>query len=137
MGINTPIIGPDGFGDDSLVKIAGAKNVSKVYYTGAFSTKAASTAKVDDFVKAYKAKYKTEPSAFNALGYDAVYMIKQAIEDEKSADSSAIVKGLASLKDFEGVSGKITIDKDHNPVKSAVVIGLTDGKETSAEVVNP
>jgi branched-chain amino acid transport system substrate-binding protein len=40
------------------------------------------------------------------------------------------------LKDFEGVTGKISMDKDHNPVKPLVVLGLTDGKESSAETVN-
>ena len=64
-------------------------------------------------------------------------MVKQAIEDEGSADSSAIKKGLENLKDFKGVTGEMTIDKEHNPEKSAVVLGLTDGKETSAETVNP
>jgi branched-chain amino acid transport system substrate-binding protein len=64
-------------------------------------------------------------------------MIKQAIINQNSADSAAITKGLASLKDFEGVTGNITIDKDHNPEKSVVIIKYTDGKESSAETINP
>ena len=71
------------------------------------------------------------------MAYDAVYMIKQAIEDQGKATPAAINKGLAELKDFEGVTGKITMDDEHNPVKSAVVLGLTDGKESSAETVTP
>lgn len=137
MGIETPIVGADGFGDAKLVETAGASNVSNVFYTGHFSTKAPATDKVEPFIKAFKEKYGKEPSSFNALAYDAVYMVKQAIEDEGSADSSAIKKGLESLKDFKGVTGEMTIDKEHNPEKSAVVLGLTDGKETSAETVNP
>lgn len=137
MGIETPIVGADGFGDAKLVETAGASNVTNVFYTGHFSTKAPATDKVEPFIKAFKEKYGKEPSSFNALAYDAVYMVKQAIEDEGSADSSAIKKGLESLKDFKGVTGEMTIDKEHNPEKSAVVLGLTDGKETSAETVNP
>lgn len=72
-----------------------------------------------------------------ALAYDAVYMIKQAIEDQDSADSTAIAEGLSALKNFQGVTGEITMDKNHNPEKSAVVLGLTEGKETSADTVNP
>lgn len=64
-------------------------------------------------------------------------MLKQAIEDQDSADSASITKGLAELKDFEGVTGVMSMDKNHNPEKSAVVLGLTEGKETSAEPVNP
>lgn len=137
MGIEQPILGADGFGDEKLIEIAGAKNVSNVYYTGHFSEKAPATDKVVPFVEAFKEKYGKTPSAFNALGYDSVYMLKQAIEDEDSADSKAITKGLASLKDFVGVTGKMTMDKNHNPEKSAVVLGLTEGKETSADPVNP
>lgn len=135
MGIEQPIIGADGFGDEKLVETAGASNVSNVYYTGHFSTKAPATDKVEPFVKAFEKKYGKQPSSFNALAYDAVYMIKQAIEEEGKATPEAIDKGLASLKDFEGVTGKITMDKEHNPVKPLVVLGLTDGKETSAETV--
>ncbi|MGX7243534.1 ABC transporter substrate-binding protein [Enterococcus quebecensis] len=137
MGINKPILGADGFGDEKLIEIAGAKNVSDVYYTGHFSEKAPATDKVKPFVEAFKKKYNKQPSAFNALGYDSVYMLKQAMEDKDSADSKDIKEGLASLKDFVGVTGKMTMDKDHNPEKSAVVLGLTDGKETSADAVNP
>lgn len=137
MGIEQPIIGADGFGDEKLIETAGASNVKNVYYTGHFSTKAPATDKVEPFVVAFEKKYGKQPSSFNALAYDSVYMIKQAIEDEGKATPEAINKGLANLKDFEGVTGKITMDKEHNPVKSAVVLGLTDGKETSAETVNP
>ncbi|GCF93401.1 branched-chain amino acid ABC transporter substrate-binding protein [Enterococcus florum] len=137
MGIDKPIIGADGFGDEKLVETAGASNVSNVYYTGHFSTEAPATDKVEPFIKAFEEKYDRKPSSFNALGYDAVYMIKQAIEDQGEATPAAITEGLANLKDFEGVTGKITMDEDHNPVKSAVVLGLTEGKESSAETVNP
>ena len=135
MGITQPIIGADGFGDAKLVEIAGAKNVSDVYYTAHFSTKAPATDKVEPFIKAFKEKYNEEPSQFSALAYDAVYMLKQAIEDQDSADSVKIAAGLSELKDFVGVTGEITIDKNHNPEKAAVVLGLTEGKETSAEAV--
>ena len=137
MGIDQPILGADGFGNEKLVEIAGADNVNDVYYTGHFSEKAPSTDKVEPFVAAFKKKYNRQPSAFNALGYDSVYMIKQAIETENSADSKDITKGLAELTDFVGVTGKMNMDKDHNPEKTGVVLGLTEGKETSADTVNP
>lgn len=137
LGIDKPIIGADGFGDEKMVQTAGAANVNNVFYSAHFSTQAPANDKVQPFIDAYKKKYNEEPSAFNALAYDSVYMIKQAIEDQKSADSAAITKGLANLKDFEGVTGSITMDKNHNPEKSLVVLGLTSGKETSADTINP
>ena len=91
-----------------------------------------------DFVKDFKAEYKDKtPSSFNALAYDSVYMLKDAIEAAGEADSVKIKDELAKLKDFVGVTGKMSIDKDHNPETAAVVIGLTEGKETSSDIVEP
>lgn len=137
MGIDVPILGPDGFSDPKYVEIAGKENVNQVYYASHFSTKVDTSEKAKTFIEAFKKKYDKEPSSFNALSYDAVYMVKQAIEDQGSADSAAITKGLSELKDFEGVTGTMTIDKEHNPEKSAVVLGMQNGEETTADVVNP
>lgn len=137
LGITQPIIGADGFGDEKMVQLAGAENVSNVFYTGHFSTLAPANDTVEPFVAAFKEKYGKEPSTFNALAYDAMFMLKQAIEDQNAFDSASITKGLSEIKDFAGVTGNITIDQHHNPEKSLVVIGFTEGKETSAETVNP
>ncbi|MGT2832589.1 ABC transporter substrate-binding protein [Streptococcus halotolerans] len=131
MGIEASIVGPDGFADDKLVELAGAKNASNVYYVSGYSAK--TSQKAAAFAKAYKEKYGEEPSMFAALGYDSVYMVADAA---KGANNSAeIAKNLAKTKDFEGATGTMTIDKKHNPVKSVSVVGLTDGKESSATVV--
>lgn len=136
MGIKQAIVGADGFGDEKFVETAGAANASNIYYTAHFSTSAPASDKVPAFVDAFQKKYNTAPSQFAALAYDAVYMVKQAAEKE-GTDSASIQKGLANLKDFKGVTGSISIDKNHNPEKSAVVLGLTNGKESSADAVTP
>jgi len=134
LGIKQPILGGDGFSDEKLTQTAGKKNVYNVYYSDHFSLNAPATDKVKPFAMHYKKEYGQEASAFAALAYDSVYMIKQAIEDTHAKTSRDIKTGLAKLKDFKGVTGVMTM-KDHNPEKSAVVIGLTEGKETSATVV--
>ncbi|AEJ30202.1 MULTISPECIES: ABC transporter substrate-binding protein [Leuconostoc] len=135
MGIEVPVIGPDGLGDPKLAEIAGNKNTSNVYYAAHFSTKALSTDAAKAFVKSYRKDYQQEPSQFTALSYDAVYMIKQAIEDEKSIDKAKITDGLAKIKNFEGTTGKMTMDKFHNPKKSIVMVGVQNGKDSTATVV--
>ncbi len=136
MGINTPIVGGDGMMDPSLTKIAGAKNVTNVYYTTPFSTLSAKTDKtVADFMDAYKAKYHTTASAFNALGYDSVYLLKQAIVDAKSTNSVDIAKALGKVKNLKGVTGTMTIDSKHNPEKTISVEKLVNGKAVSATVI--
>ena len=129
MGIKVPIVGGDGMCDSKLVQIAGAKNATKIFYTTPFSTRVAAQDPVaSKFLKAFKDRYHADAPAFSALAYDSVYMVKQAIEDEKSDDSTKITAGLAKLKDFKGVTGKMTIDKYHNPDKSIVIEEITNGK---------
>ena len=135
LGINQTIVGPDGFGDAKFVEQATPAAATNVYYVSGFSTSGDMTDKAKKFVEAYKAKYNEEPSMFAALSYDAVYM---AAEASKGAKTSVDIKdNLAKLKDFEGVTGSITIDKDHNPVKTALMIGLKDGKVETVETVKP
>ena len=133
LGLTQPILGPDGFNDVKYIEGAGAENTNDVYYVSGYSTKVDLTDKASKFVEAYKAKYGEEPNMFAALAYDSVYMIADAAKDAKT--SKDIATNLGKLKDFEGVTSKMTIDKKHNPVKSAVMIGLKDGKEDSATAV--
>ena len=129
IGIKAPIVGSDGMADPKLVQIAGAKNASKIYYTTPFSTQvAAKDPTASKFMRDFKNRYHEEAPTFSALAYDAIYMIKEAIENEKSDDSAKITKGLEQIKDFTGVTGKITVDKDHNPEKPIAVEELINGK---------
>lgn len=133
MGISVPILGPDGFNDESFADLAGKANANSVYYVSGYSTKTALSGKANDFIKAYKAKYGSEPNMFAALSYDSVYMIAKAAEGAKT--SIDIANNLAELKDFDGVTGKMTIDKKHNPIKTALMVIMKDGAEVSADPV--
>lgn len=133
MGISVPILGPDGFNDESFADLAGKANANSVYYVSGYSTKTALSGKANDFIKAYKAKYGSEPNMFAALSYDSVYMIAKAAEGAKT--SIDIANNLAELKNFDGVTGKMTIDKKHNPIKTALMVVMKDGAEVSADPV--
>ncbi|MGO2940224.1 MAG: ABC transporter substrate-binding protein [Pseudolactococcus laudensis] len=137
LGIEQPILGGDGFADPTFITLAGDAAATNVYYVSGYSAKALATDTTTKFISAYQAKYKSEPSMFDALSYDAVYMVKQAAEDTKAKTSVDVKDGLAKLKNFKGATGEITVDKDHNPVKEAVVIKLENGKEASATLVKP
>ena len=137
LGIEQPILGGDGFADPTFITLAGDAAATNVYYVSGYSAKALATDTTTKFIAAYQAKYKSEPSMFDALSYDAVYMVKQAVEDTKAKTSVDVKDGLAKLKNFKGATGEITVDKDHNPVKEAVVIKLENGKEASATLVKP
>ncbi len=136
-GIMVPIVGPDGFESPDLNKLAGgAAKVNDVYFSTHFSP-LSSDQKVKDFIAAYKVSAGEAPSALSALAYDTVYMLKKAIENANSTDPVKINTALAALKDFQGITGKISFDAMHNPIKSAIIVKLVNGEQATATVVNP
>ncbi len=133
MGIDKPILGPDGFSDATFIQLAGAANTNNVYYVSGYSTKTSLSQKADDFIKNYKAKYGEEPNMFAALAYDSVYMIADAAKHAN--DSVELADNLAKLKGFQGVTGEMTIDAQHNPIKTALMVRMKDGREDTATAV--
>ncbi|HHW4948585.1 TPA: ABC transporter substrate-binding protein [Streptococcus suis] len=132
LGLNQPILGSDGFDSPQFTELATASAASNVYYLSAFVTSASEKAQA--FYDAYKKEYNEEPSMFSALAYDSVYMAAKAAEG--AADSKALKDNLAALKDFEGVTGTMSVDKEHNVVKSVYVVGLTNGEESSVDTIS-
>ena len=135
MGIDKPILGPDGLNGDEFVQQATKDLANNIYFITAFATKGDVSEKTKHFLEAYKAKYNEEPSMFAALAYDAVYM---AADAAKGAKTSVDIKdNLAKLKDFEGVTGTMTMDKDHTPAKSAFMVTMNNGEAEKIEEVKP
>ncbi|MGI6546688.1 MAG: ABC transporter substrate-binding protein [Fastidiosipilaceae bacterium] len=87
---------------------------------------------VQNFIENYKEKYNEDPTAFSALGYDSVYLIKQAVEEAGTKDKAAVVEALKNIE-FSGVTGKFTFDENRNPVKTVSFIIVEDGKYTLKE----
>lgn len=133
LGLEQVILGPDGFADAQFIEGAGAANATNVFYVSGYSTKVELSDKASQFVANYSEKYGQEPNMFAALAYDSVYMFAQAAKGAKS--STDIATALANLTDFEGVTGQMTMDDKHNPVKPAIMIELQGGKEVSATAV--
>lgn len=136
-GIVVPFVGPDGFESPDLVELAGgAANLNDVYFSTHFSA-LSEDQKVQDFIANYTAETGEAPSALSALAYDTVYMLKAAIEAAGEVDPVKVNAALEALKDFPGITGTISFDEWHNPVKSAIVVQLVDGVQAAATVVNP
>lgn len=136
LGITATIGGGDGWVSDDLVKVAGAANLNNTFFTTDFTAED-KDAKVVKFVADFQAKYNKVPNSFNALGYDSVQMLAQAIKDAGAADPVKIKDALAKIKDFVGVTGKITIDANHNPIKAGIIIEYVNGKQVMKTRVQP
>ncbi|MFJ7840885.1 ABC transporter substrate-binding protein [Lysinibacillus sphaericus] len=137
MGITVPLMGADGWDSPTLVELAGADALNNTYITNHYSAEDPDQ-KIQDFVKAFKAANGDKaPDAFNALGYDTVYYIADAIKRAGSTDGEAIKKALAETKDLSLVTGTFSVDENHNPIKTATVLEFKDGKQVFNSKVNP
>jgi len=126
MGITCPIGGGDGWDSPDMVSVAGAEALNNTFFTNHYSVEDPDPA-IQKFVEAYKAKYNKLPDSFAALGYDAARLLADAIERAGEADPIKIKEALEATKDFPGITGKMSMDENHNPVKNIVVIEYKDG----------
>lgn len=135
VGFDGYVMGPDGY--DGL-KLTGDKaQYNKTYYTTHYSADDNTNSKVQDFIKSYKSKNNAEPNTFAALGYDTIYMIKQAIEKAGKNATREDVRNAVAGMTFDGVTGKFTMDKSGSPTKSVIVLEMKDGKPVYNTTVQP
>lgn len=134
LGFKGPLIGGDGWDSPELVKIGGTA-VENGFFTNHYSSEDKRPI-VQDFVKKYKAKFGAEPDALAALGYDAMYIMLDAIARAKSTKGADIRDALKKT-DINVVSGRVKFDENRNPIKSAVIIEIKGGKQVYRTTVNP
>ena len=132
MGINSAILGTDGWDDTKVVDIAGADALNNTFFSTHYSEK---DAEVQGFIEAYKKKYNHAPNVFAALGYDAGKMLVDALKRAGSSDTEKIREALEATKDLKVGTGTISMDKNHNPIKTAVILEMKNGeKELKAKI---
>ena len=135
LGIKVPLLGGDGWDSPKLTEIGGAA-LDGCYFSTHFSVQD-KNAKVQDFVKKYQAKFRAVPDGMAPLGYDAMMILGQAINTASSTDGTKIRDALASVKDYPGVTGNITIDEKRNAKKAAVVLEVKGSKTNFFATVPP
>ena len=134
LGINSPMLGTDGWDDAKVVDIAGAGALNNTFFSTHYSEQ---DSEVQGFVEAFKAEYNKAPNVFAALGYDAGKMLIDAIKRAGSDDPEKIRQALEETKDLQVGTGMISIDKNHDPIKSAVIIEMKNGIKTMKEKIMP
>ncbi len=109
LGPDVSIIGGAGLNDERLGELtAGA---FKGAMTFALFNRNEPDPKVAQFVADFGAANQgAVPSAYNALGYDAIGLIANAIKTAGTTDRAAVCKAFASTKDYQGVNGNFTYD---------------------------
>lgn len=136
LGITEPLLGGDGWDAPELWGIGGDA-LNGCYISNHYSVEDPAP-QIQAFIHNYKSIYgNLLPDAHAALGYDAMRFLADAIQKAGTRDSQKLRDALASTKDFQGVTGKISMDAERNAVKPAVVLKLQDTNYIYQQTIAP
>jgi len=135
LGITVPMLGGDGWDSPTLTQIGGAA-LENTFFSNHFSVEDKNPV-IQDFVCTYRERFKKDPDGMAALGYDAAKVLLDAMTRAGTTEPAKVRDALAATVDFQGVTGKISIDPDRNATKPAVVLAIRDGGFHFAETIAP
>jgi branched-chain amino acid transport system substrate-binding protein len=121
LGMTMPILGGDGWVGDALKN--GREALNNTYISNHYSGDNPDPI-VQNFVKAYRARFNHEPDAIAALAYDSVKVFVDAATRASSTDGPKLRDALATA-DVVGVTGRLKINAKRNVDKPAVIQAVT------------
>jgi branched-chain amino acid transport system substrate-binding protein len=126
LGIQVPLLGGDGWDSAKTLEIGGSA-VEGYFFSNHYAADSDSP-RVQAFVKSYRDKHGESPDAMAALGYDAAGILADALARAGDTQGDKLRAALAATRDYDGVTGKITIDEHRNARKDAVVLKIEGGR---------
>ena len=135
LGLTCAIIGSDSWGSQELLTL-GAKDLEGSYFSTHYAPDIA-TEKAQKFILDYEAKYGKKPDDVAALTYDAGQLLLAAIAKAGAVDRKKVRDALATIEEFEGGTGKMQFKNSCDPIKSAVILQIKDGKFKYYSTVQP
>jgi branched-chain amino acid transport system substrate-binding protein len=138
IGLDKPMFSGDGVDNPTFLEL-GANAVEGYMLTATFDYAAPPTQRSKEFLKEYeKMSGKQEMASFTALGADAYFLLMDAMNKcEDPNDGVCIDREIKKTKNFEGVSGVINMSPQGDPIRSAVIKEVKDGKFVYKATVNP
>jgi branched-chain amino acid transport system substrate-binding protein len=121
LGMKMPILGGDGWVGDALRN--GREALNNTYISNHYSADNPDPV-VQNFVKAYRARYNREPDAIAALAYDSVKVLADALTRTGTTEGQKLRDALATA-DVQGVTGRLRINAQRNVDKPAVIQEVT------------
>jgi branched-chain amino acid transport system substrate-binding protein len=135
LGLSAPLLGGDGWESPKLAEI-GKEAIEGSYYSCHYAADD-SRPDVRKFVLDYEAEHGEKPDSLGALGYDAARLLFDAMKRAPAWDGATLAKAIAETKDFQGITGRITIDPARNARKSAVVVQMRGGVPAAVTTIEP
>lgn len=130
IGIKSVFIGSDGWDDSLLYEILEDNApLENSYFCTNFDPDAS------EFISAFEAMFGHPANGISAVGYDAMYLLKIAIEMSQSMDPDTIQAAVAAITDYEGATSISHFDEDRHPVKTVGVFQIVDGSPKPYKVV--
>ena len=109
LGLRFQFIGGDGCFAPELISLSGGASEGMIVTNMEWSPESKEKI-VYDFVSAYKEKCGKAPEVYAAAGYDCMKVIALAVKNGGTV-SSGIRDALYKIKDYKGVTGRITFDE--------------------------
>jgi branched-chain amino acid transport system substrate-binding protein len=135
LGLQVPLLGGDGWDSAKLWEIGG-EALNDCYFSSHYSAYDPNPV-IQKFVGEYRTRYKGLPDTNAVLGYDAARILIDAFHRAGSIEPQKVRDALAQTRDFPGVTGKITMDQNRNPIKPAVVLRVKNGVMEYVETIQP
>ena len=136
LAIKVPFLGSDSWGSQELIKLCG-KDCEGYYFSTHYAPDTAAPAALK-FIQAFKASYGSMPDDVAALTYDSFGLLRQAINEADRIDRTAVRDALAKIQKYEGVTGDMQFKEgSSDPIKSAVILQIKDGKFVYFANANP
>jgi branched-chain amino acid transport system substrate-binding protein len=138
-GIKLPMIGGDGYDGPELVGVGGSGAENVYFSTHSLMDAKGGSPRMKAFIASYHKEFGHDPeSAFAALGYDAMYLMADAIKRAGTVSSKAIRDALAATKGFVGVTGSVTYQPGQRiPQKTVTIVAIKNGQYTLGALVVP
>jgi branched-chain amino acid transport system substrate-binding protein len=133
LGWNKPIVGSDSWGSAETVELCG-KDCYGLFFSTHYAA-AGAKGETKAFIDRYNKKYGYVPDDVGALTWDALRIVQKAIQSagkitgNVEKDRKAIRDALAKIKEFDGITGKMTFTEDGDPIKCAVIVKISDKGE--------
>jgi branched-chain amino acid transport system substrate-binding protein len=136
LGITATFIGSDSWGSEDLIKLGG-KDVDGYFFSTHYARDIPAPA-TQKFISAYTAAYGSVPDDVAALTYDSFGLLFEALKTANKIDRQAVRDALATLSHYEGVTGTLQFKEGSgDPIKSAVILQIKDGKFVYYATANP
>lgn len=136
LGVTVPLLGGDGWDSEQLAKIGGDA-IDGCYYSNHYAPDQP-TDEIKSFVEKYKKAYNGQtPDGLAALGYDAGLILADSLKRAGTTDPKKLRDAIAATANFKAVTGTISIDKDRNATKAAVMVQMTKGQPKFVAKVEP